>query len=296
MSASLALCKDRPCMLEEREEGMSAIEIWKQRVAAHRVQSQKIRAAQSIAEGDRWEVVSSLFRANPRRQGDVEVNRLAREVTPDTTVLDVGGGAGRFALPLALRCRHVTVVEPSPSMGESLRQLAAEEQIDNISLVPGCWEEATAEVADVVLSAHVVYMIEDIRVFVEKLAAHARHKVLTLVFMHPPLARYAAFWRCVHGEEKCELPGAGEFLQVLWEMEVYPDLEMFEPRASRAFQDWSAALDTLRRRIHVLPDTVEDAQLQQAMRELLTKTPGGYVITGARPEHLALISWRPRHG
>jgi ubiquinone/menaquinone biosynthesis C-methylase UbiE len=113
---------------------MSAIKVWKQRVAEHQAQSQKVRAAQGIAEVDRWEGVSPLFKANPRRTDDSEVNRLVREVTPAMTVLDIGGGAGRFALPLALRCQHVTVVEPSPSMGASLRQSAAESRIDNISL------------------------------------------------------------------------------------------------------------------------------------------------------------------
>src|SRR2546428_13743103 len=53
--------------------GMSAIQVWKQRVAAHHAQSQKIRAALGIAEVDRWEVVSPLFKANPRRTDDVEV-------------------------------------------------------------------------------------------------------------------------------------------------------------------------------------------------------------------------------
>jgi cyclopropane fatty-acyl-phospholipid synthase-like methyltransferase len=209
------------------------------------------------------------------------------------TVLDVGGGAGRFALPLALRCRHVTVVEPSPSMGESLQQIATAAGITNISLVPQRWEEAAVDAADVVLSAHVVYMIEDICVFIEKLAAHARRKLLLLMFMHPPLARYRPFWHCVHGEEKDELPGAGELMQVLWQMSIYPDLEMFESRPARAFKDWRDALDTLRRRIHVRPDTPEDLRLQQCMRELLSETPGGYTIKDAAAEHLALISWRP---
>jgi hypothetical protein len=178
-------------------------------------------------------------------------------------------------------------------MGASLRQIAAEAHIENVSLVPRRWEEAAVEPADVVLSAHVVYMVEDICAFVEKLVAHARQKLLLLVFMRPPLARYAPFWRWVHGEDRHELPGAGELMQVLWEMDIYPDLEMFEPRPSRAFQDWQGALDTLRRRLHVVPDTAADARLQQAMRELLTETPAGYAIKGASPEHLGLISWQP---
>jgi SAM-dependent methyltransferase len=271
---------------------MSAIEVWRQRVAAHHAQSRKIRAALGIAAVDRWEVVSPLFQANPRRTDDVEVNRLAREVTPAMTVLDVGGGAGRYALPLALCCQHVTVVEPSPSMGKSLRQIAAEAGIDNVSLVAKRWEDAEVNSADVVLSAHVIYMVEHIRAFVGKLVAHARKKVLMPTFMRPPMARYAPFWRSVHGEDRHELPGARELMQVLWEMDIYPHLEMFEPKPSRVFKDWQAALGTLRQRLHVKPDTTEDARLQRALRELLVETPGGYAIQGATPERLALISWR----
>jgi SAM-dependent methyltransferase len=272
---------------------MTAIEVWKQRVAAHRAQSQQIRAAQGIAEVDRWEVVSPLFKADPHRTDDVEVNRLLRALTPSMTVLDVGGGAGRFALPLALHCQHVTVVEPSPSMGESLRQIAGAAHVTNISLVPKRWDEANVEAADIVLSAHVIYMVEDIRAFIAKMVAHARQQVLMPTFMRPPMARYAPFSRRVHGTDKHDLPGARELMQVLWEMEIYPDLEMFAPRPARAFKDWQTALTTLRQRIHVKPDTAEDARLQQAMRDLLIETPDGYAIKGATPERLALISWQP---
>jgi 16S rRNA G527 N7-methylase RsmG len=101
-----------------------------------------------VAGQDRWEPFSPFFKADPHRTDDSEVNRLAQEVTPATTLLDVGGGAGRFALPLALRCKHVTVVEPSPSMGETLRHLAAETGIANVTIVARPWEQAEVETAE----------------------------------------------------------------------------------------------------------------------------------------------------
>jgi 2-polyprenyl-3-methyl-5-hydroxy-6-metoxy-1,4-benzoquinol methylase len=272
---------------------MSALEAWKQRVAAHREQSHKIRSALGVIGQDRWEPFFSFFKADPRRTDDIEVNRLAQEVTPTTTLLDVGAGAGRFALPLALRCKQVTAVEPSPSMGETLRHLAAEAGIDNVTLVASPWDEAEVEPADVVLSAHVIYSTEDIGPFVMKLAAHARQRVCMPTFMRPPRARYAPFWPWVHGEDKQELPGAAELMQVLWELGIYPNLEMYAPIPFRPFKDWQRALDTLRPRLFVTPDTEHDAQLQQAMRELLIATPEGYVIKDAQPGRLALISWRP---
>jgi 2-polyprenyl-3-methyl-5-hydroxy-6-metoxy-1,4-benzoquinol methylase len=272
---------------------MSAREAWKQRVTAHREQSHQIRSALGVIGQDRWEPFSSFFKADPRRTDDMEVNRLAQEVTPTTTLLDVGAGAGRFALPLALRCKHVTVVEPSPSMGETLRHLAAEAGIENLTVVARPWHEAEVEPADVVLSAHVIYSIEDIGSFVMKLAAHARQRVCMPTFMRPPRARYAPFWPWVHGEDKQELPGAAELMQVLWELGIYPNLEMYAPIPFRPFRDWQRALDALRPRLFVTPDTEQDTRLQQAMRELLTETPEGYVIKGLLPVRLALISWQP---
>jgi hypothetical protein len=152
---------------------------------------------------------------------------------------------------------------------------------------------AEVEPADVVLSAHVIYSIEDIGPFVMQLAAHARQKVCMPTFMRPPRARYAPFWPWVHGEDKLELPGAAELMQVLWELDIYPNLEMYAPVPFRPFKDWQRALDTLRSRLCVTPDTEQDARLQQAMRELLIETSAGYIIKGAQPGRLALISWRP---
>jgi hypothetical protein len=65
---------------------MSAREAWKQRVAAHREQSHKVRSALGVSGQDRWEPFSSFFKADPRRTDDVEVNRqdadAEREIGP----------------------------------------------------------------------------------------------------------------------------------------------------------------------------------------------------------------------
>ena len=112
-------------------------------------------------------------------------------------------------------------------------------------------------------------------------------------FMRPPRARYAPFWPRVHGEDRQELPGAAELMQVLWELGIYPNLEMYAPLPFRPFRDWQRALDALRSRLFVTPDTEQDARLQQAMRELLIETSAGYIIKDLPPGRLALISWQP---
>ena len=139
----------------------SSIEAWKARIEDHNAQS--LRARGDVAQDDDWwSTLAGGFRADPRRVGDPVADLLAGWVTRETTVLDVGGGAGRYALPLALRCRHVTVVEPSPSMVAQLKEGAREAGIENVSAVEAGWEEAEIEPADLVLCANVVYGVADI--------------------------------------------------------------------------------------------------------------------------------------
>jgi hypothetical protein len=68
---------------------------------------------------------------------------------------------------------------------------------------------------------------------------------------------------------------------------------MFEAIPCSTFKNWQVALDTLRQRLFVMPDTEKDVLLQQAMHELLIETPAGYAIKGEKPGRLAFISWQP---
>ena len=75
---------------------------------------------------DHWRPFAKNFRADPHRTGDPLVNRLLQEVEPHHTVMDVGAGGGRLALPLALRCAKMVAVEPSSSMCQVLREQATD--------------------------------------------------------------------------------------------------------------------------------------------------------------------------
>ena len=101
----------------QSEGAMSAVEHWRNRVETHHAQSIRVQE-QGEPAGDFWRPFASAFRVDPHRTDDPVLNALRRDLDSSATLIDVGGGAGRFALPLALACRHVTVVEPSESMRE----------------------------------------------------------------------------------------------------------------------------------------------------------------------------------
>ncbi len=271
---------------------MSAIQLWNRQVKAHHAQSIRAQAGQQPS-ADFWQPFAPSFQADPRRTDDAVLNRLLREVTPPTTVLDVGGGGGRYALPLALRCRHVTVVEPSASMVEVLRQGAQEAGIRNITVIQATWEEADVAPADLVLCAHVLYGVDDVEPFVRKLHSHARDRVLILIYMDFPQVHLALLWKPVHGEDRINLPALRELLPVLWQMDIYPDLEMMGTRGSYEYDTWEDAQQEFHRRLYVNPDTDADRHLQQAMHDLLQPTPDGFLLRCAQPRRLGLLSWQP---
>ncbi len=242
---------------------------------------------------DFWRPFTSFFRQDPHRTDDPALAAILRRVRPDDTVLDVGGGAGRFALPLALRCRSVTVVEPSPSMVEALQEGMREAGIDNIAIVQSTWEEAQVAPHEVVLCSHVLYGVERVDVFVGKLVEHAVRSLLVLMFMDAPISVFSRAWRLVRRERRIELPGLRLLLPVLWEMGLYPDLEMVQWGPPRPFPDRRTALDELRRRLYVLPDSPEDARLLRLLPRLLEETPEGPRLRDVPPRWEGLLVWPP---
>jgi len=72
---------------------------------------------------------------------DVEFCRMKRFINPDSSVLDIGAGTGRLAIPLAKMVKNVTVVEPARIFMMLLRENAERERIDNIEFVENLWTD-----------------------------------------------------------------------------------------------------------------------------------------------------------
>ena len=271
---------------------MPAIQRWKSMVEAEHAQSERILRHEPPPE-DHWQPYAHHFRADPWRTDDFLLNRLIQAVQAHQTLLDVGAGAGRLALPLALNCRRVVTVEPSPSMAQALGEQASDLSISNVSIVQATWEEAVVEPADVVLCCHVLYVVKDVEGFVRKLESHARQRVLVVLFESSPQAQTYPLWKRVHGEDRLHLPALPEFMEVLSELDVAPQVELMPPQQSRGFDGRQQALDLLGRRLYLAPDSPEMAELESLLPDLLEEVDGSLVIRGSQPMETALVAWEP---
>ena len=115
-----------------------------------------------------------LLTADPRRPLDPNLEVIASYIEPDDLIIDVGGGAGRISLPLALRCREVINIEPSSAMATGFRANVAQAGIANARVIEGEWLEVDPPVGTVALVNHVTYLTREIVQFVDKLERAGR--------------------------------------------------------------------------------------------------------------------------
>ena len=267
---------------------MNAVETWAEMVRTEHEQSDRKRG---VRPSDHWTDYARQFKDDPHRQGDPVVEALLANLKPGDTLLDVGAGGGRLALPLALSCRSVTAVEPSPSMCAVLQETANEYGIDNVSIVQSGWVDAEVEPADVILCSHVVYVIEDIGAFVRKLNSHARRLVLCVLFQSPPQAQIYGLWEQVHGEPRHPLPCLPEFLPVLEELGISAEVTEIGGQGPRGFDSLEEARTLIPRRLYVAPDTPEMERLERALQESLFEEDGLWQVRGTPAVRPCIVAW-----
>jgi len=264
---------------------------WQKTVEAEHAQSDRIR--EEAASDDFWRPVAHRF--VPPKRGELAqddtVEKLAEFVTSKGTVLDVGAGGGRLAIPLTDYCSHVTAVEPSEAMRERLTATADAWDVKNLSVVPSTWEEAEVEPHDLVVSAHVVYTVQPIEFFVRKMTDHATKTAALISFERPATATYLPLWTGVHGEARIELPSLSQITTLLTEMEIEFDLTPLSSWDPRPFKDREQAQAECEARLFITSGSEKSRVLSDVLDDSLVEVEGGVRLRWAEPHRPIIISW-----
>jgi SAM-dependent methyltransferase len=235
-------------------------------------------------DADRWDRFASRFVMDPRRELDANLAAVAEYVRPDDSVLDVGGGAGRISLPLALRCREVVNVEPSPGMCAAFDASAREAGITNARAIQAPWPADGVE-GDVTLVFNVTYFVRAIVPFVEQLVRATRRRVIIGVWSVPPPAQDLALFEMVYGEPGESVPTHRELLPVLWDLDILPDVRVLpnEFRFGPLPQTREEAIDFAVARLDAEQDSRAREVISRRIDELFDRTESAF-----------LPRWRPR--
>jgi len=272
---------------------MSAADAYAAMIDAVNAQQARLRRRES--SGDRWAgPMAERFRADPRRELDASLAEIAAYVQPADVLVDVGGGAGRLGLPLALRCRELINVDPSAGMRAQFDDLVQQAGITNARFVQAAWPADGAIVGDVVLTAHVTYFVRDIAAFVAALHRAARRRVLIALRSVPPPMALAAVFEVAHGEPQAPVPSYRELLPVVWEQGLLPELRLL-PVPARGQAGWpvptreeavALALD----RVGVPDDAAARTVVERRFDELFEQDRAGWWPRQTEAREL-LITW-----
>ena len=271
-------------------EFQNALDRWHSQVQRHH--SQSIAAQQNFDPNqDFWEGMAQNFKDDPFRKGDPVIDRLEQEFADCGTLVDIGGGAGRLALPLSLSRESVTVVDSSKSMLAELKDSCDEAKIENVYSVFGHWEDAVIDIHEGALCSHVTYGIENIGKFLENVNQFVSKRVVIIAFMKSPQAHLESLWREVHEEERVHLPGVPELMDVLWQLGIAPELNIIEHLGPHIYGSEKDAISDLRRRLYVNQGTRKDEILTRVLNSDLEPTDQGMELANSDGRISCLISW-----
>jgi 2-polyprenyl-3-methyl-5-hydroxy-6-metoxy-1,4-benzoquinol methylase len=266
---------------------------WANMVRAEHEQAERVR--QGSAAEDYWKAFSHRFA--PKKGSDDRdptVDAMLATVGPNDSVLDVGAGGGRIALPLTQKCRWVVAVEPSESMRQQMLKAVEVWRPRKLSIVTEKWEDANVEPADVVICAHVLYTVPEPVAFVRKLADKAKRLVVVVLFERSAASTYFPLWPTVHGQERLSLPCLPDFVALLDEMGIKFTREKLPPREPGGFADADEAVAESMARLFVAPGTEKAGKLEKVVRESLVPHEGGVRFKWAAAQQPWVVKWTPR--
>jgi ubiquinone/menaquinone biosynthesis C-methylase UbiE len=268
-----------------RPSEQEALDAWAARVRANREQVEHYRES---SQADFYAPIAGMFRADPRRTDDAALDALRALVQPDDVVLDIGAGGGRIALPLALLCREVIALDPSPGMLDVLRAGIAEHGITNIRVETGRWPVDGLS-GDVSLISHLGYDVEHIGPFLDAMERATRRLCVAVLLEQPPPSEADRLWPLVHGVERAALPSLPEFLSLLLARGKLFEVRLVE-RAAQSYPQREVLLAWLRGQLWTSQDSARDRQLQRLLDERAEERDGRVALSW-QPVRVGVVTW-----
>jgi SAM-dependent methyltransferase len=261
---------------------MAAEHEWEQRWKA--IVEARSSLAGTHADPGYWDRRAPSFARSTQSRADELLRVIEPFLSPRKTLIDVGAGSGRHAVPLAERLEWVTAVEPSEGMRAQMAPRA------NMTVVASTWEDAEVAPADLVMCSHVLYGVADPVPFIAKLDASARERVFVML-RESQLAHPAAVIRArMFGDDGPRLPRFSDLFMLLMEMSIAPDVTFMRYPIVTRYKDMEEAMADSR---GLVGDGWDEAAGRRTLDELLVRDrdqlvfDGGTVLSG-------VAHWQPR--
>ena len=249
-----------------------------------RLVTERSAAAGSHGDSSYWDRRAPSYARSTRSRVDEFLDVLAPYLSPTKTLIDVGAGAGRHAVPLAEKLEWVTAVEPSEGMRAQIPPR------DNMTVVASAWEDATVVQADLLICCHVLYGVEDPVPFIAKMERSARERIF-LMLREEPLQHPAVVIRQQMSEgDGPRVPRFTDLFMLLIEMGIAPNVNFIRYPISQRYAGIDDALADCRA---LIGSDWDEPKARAILTELLVEEAGELVFDGGMTL-VGIAHWRPR--
>ena len=204
-------------------------------------------------------------------------------ITPSSRVLDIGAGPGTHTIHLAPRVAHITAVEPSPGMIDLLTENIEARRLSNVHCLPKRWEDVRVDEDlsppyDAVLASFSLEMA-DLKEAVNKMTSVCRGELSMWWFAGEPTwtTHYKRLWPTLHGKPYCPAPKSDVLFQVLYQMGIYPSMEVYPREYPVHYTCLNEAVSLLRFEFDASTRR-QIGLLKDYLMSLLEKDDHGYVL------------------
>jgi SAM-dependent methyltransferase len=220
------------------------------------------------------------------------------QLNPEYTVLDVGAGTGRLAIPIAKKVKKVTAIEPSEAMLSCLGKNMDNEGVNNIYCINKRWEDIEIgidiEPHDVVIASHSLAML-DIRRALTKIDSAAKKSAYLFTFVNNLrgiMWMDDALWNKIYGKKDQIWSDYIYLSMILHEMDIYANVNVWDSEFNQKYDHTDAVMAHWRAVYETPPEN--ETLLKEWLSRMLTKQDGSIYLKGTSKS--AVVWWSKENG
>jgi 16S rRNA G527 N7-methylase RsmG len=238
-----------------------------------------------------WDKRSETYEKNVSQSTYTDELIKRMELSPDYSVLDVGGGSGLMSVPIAQKVRHVTVLDISNGMLNLLKSKTQSQGISNISLINKNWYEIDVQSEikphDIVLASRFLPMGSKLRISLENLTSVAK-KYCYVTWRAQSFDSIEAESCRLLGKEYTPYPEYPVIYNCLYQIGIKAKVEIFESRSNMYFRDLDEAAGFYAK--NSTSDNIDMDNYKKFIESLLSKKDDGFYRDYSIK--WVLISWK----